>query len=355
MSTDIFSPFRIGGHTLKNRLGVAPMTRMSGGPASIPRQDVLEFLVRRARNGAALVFTEAIVTDYESAQGYPGQARLLTQPQIEAWKRVTDEIRSHGAVSVMQMFHCGRMAWPEINPARRSIAPSAVTPRQDNPLTGQPYPMPEAMSRFDIEHVVNGFVETARGAMAAGFDGVEVHGAHGYLVNQFLSSYSNRRDDDYGGSLANRFRFAGEIIRAVRGVVPRDRLLTFRVSNWGIGDMDVSLFKDAREWEGLIDLIDAEPIDALSLSTYDFQAKAFGTEKTMSGLTRSRISKPLMICGKIHDRATAERALGEADIVLSGKSMLLNPDFVEHVRQGREQRAYSSEEANVAYTSEPLP
>jgi 2,4-dienoyl-CoA reductase-like NADH-dependent reductase (Old Yellow Enzyme family) len=80
MSTDIFSPFRIGGHTLKNRLGVAPMTRMSGGPASIPRQDVLEFLVRRARNGAALVFTEAIVTDYESAQGYPGQARLEPCP-----------------------------------------------------------------------------------------------------------------------------------------------------------------------------------------------------------------------------------------------------------------------------------
>ena len=355
MSTDIFSPFTIGRHTLKNRLGVAPMTRMSGGQDAIPRRDVLDFLVRRAQNGAALVFTEAIVTDYESAQGYPGQARILTQPQIEAWKGVTDAIRAHGAVSVMQMFHCGRMAWPEINPAHRSIAPSAVAPRQDNPLTGKPYPVPEAMSPFDIEHVVNGFVETARGAVAAGFDGVEVHGAHGYLVNQFLSSYSNRREDEYGGTLANRFRLAREIIRAVRDAMPRDRLLTFRVSNWGIADMDVSLFRDAREWEELIDLIDAEPIDALSLSTYDFQAPAFGTGRTMSGLTRSRTSKPLMICGRIHDRATAEKALTEADIALSGKSMLLNPDFVEHVRQGRELPLFKSEEANVAYTSEPLP
>lgn len=355
MSTDIFSPFRLGPFTLKNRLGVAPMTRMSAGPESIPRQDVLDFLVRRAENGAALVFTEAIVTDYESAQGYPGQSRILNQPQIDAWKRVTDAIRAHGAVSVMQMFHCGRMAWPEINPARRSIAPSAVTPRQDNPLTGKPYPVPEAMSRFDIEHVVNGFVETAKGAVTAGFDGVEVHGAHGYLINQFLSSHSNRREDEYGGPLANRFRLAREIIRAVRGVMPRDRLLTLRISNWGIADMEVSLFRDAREWEELVDLIDAEPIDALSVSTYDFQAKAFGTDRTMSGLTRSRTTKPLMICGKIHDRGTVRKALAEADIALSGKSMLLNPDFVDHVRQGRDMPPFNSEEANVAYTAEPLP
>jgi 2,4-dienoyl-CoA reductase-like NADH-dependent reductase (Old Yellow Enzyme family) len=101
--------------------------------------------------------------------------------------------------------------------------------------------------------------------------------------------------------------------------------------------------------------VDAEPIDALSLSTYDFQAKAFGTDRTMSGLTRSRTSKPLMICGKVHDRATADKALAEADIVLSGKSMLLNPDFVEDVRQGKNLPLYASEEANVAYTEEPLP
>lgn len=355
MSTDVFSPLKLGPFTLKNRLGVAPMTRMSAGPESIPRQDVLDFLVRRAENGAALVFTEAIVTDYESAQGYPGQSRILTQPQVDAWKRVTDAIRANGAVSVMQMFHCGRMAWPEINPARRSIAPSAVAPRQDNPLTGKSYPVPEAMSRFDIEHVVNGFVETAKGAVAAGFDGVEVHGAHGYLINQFLSSYSNRREDEYGGPLANRFRLAREILRAVRAVIPGDRLLTLRVSNWAVADMEVSLFKDAREWEELVGLIDAEPIDALSVSTYDFRAKAFGTDQTMSGLTRSRTSKPLMICGKIHDRATALEALEEADIALSGKSMLLNPDFVEHVRQGRDMGPFSSQEADVAYTDEPLP
>ncbi len=355
MTADIFSPVQLGNFTLKNRLGVAPMTRMSAGKDSIPRQDVLDFLVRRARNGAAVVFTEAIVTDYESAQGYPGQARILNQSQVEAWKPVTEAIRRHGAVSILQMFHCGRMAWPEINPAARSIAPSALTPRQLNPITGQPYPVPEAMSLFDIEHVVNGFVETAKGALAAGFDGVEIHGAHGYLISQFLSAHTNHRTDEYGGTLANRFRFTRDILRAVRETLPRDRLLTFRISNWGVADMEVSLFKDAREWEELIDLIDSEPIDALSLSTYDFKAKAFGTDRTMAGLTRSRTTKPLMLCGKIHDRATAQQALTETDIVLSAKSILLNPSFVDDVRQGKELPLYSSEEANIAYTTEPLP
>jgi 2,4-dienoyl-CoA reductase-like NADH-dependent reductase (Old Yellow Enzyme family) len=354
MKRDIFSEFGLNGFTLKNRLGVAPMTRMSSVADSVPRQDVLDFLVRRSQRGAALVFSEALVTDYESAQGYPGQARLLTQRQIEAWKRVTDAIRAQGSVSIMQMFHCGRVAWPEVNPAGRIIAPSPVTPRQKNPLTDKPYPVPDEISRFDIQHVIQGFVETAKGAVAAGFDGVEVHGAHGYLINQFLSRYSNHRSDDYGGSLENRYRFAHEVVAAVRAVVPTDRLLTFRISNWGVVDPDISLFETREEWQALIERLSAEPIDAISLSTYDFQAKGFGTDKTICQLTRAVTDLPLMICGKIHDRSTAEAALKDADVVLSGKSFLLNPDFVEDVRTGKTLPLHRSEEANIAYTEELL-
>ena len=350
MKRSIFSEFRLNGFTLKNRLGVAPMTRMSSVADSIPRQDVLDFLVRRAERGAALVFSEALVTDYESAQGYPGQARLLTQRQIDAWKKVTDAIRAQGSVSIMQMFHCGRVAWPEVNPAGRIIAPSPVNPRQKNPLTGSPYPVPDTISQFDIQHVIQGFVETAKGAVAAGFDGIEVHGAHGYLISQFLSSYSNHRRDDYGGPLENRYRFANEVVAAVRAVVPADRLLTFRISNWGVVDPDVSLFETREEWQALIERLSAEPIDAISLSTYDFQAKGFDTDKTICQLTREVTDLPLMICGKIHDRSTAEAALQDADVVLSGKSFLLNPDFVEDVRAGKSLPLRRAEEANIAYT-----
>ncbi|MEJ2575378.1 MAG: NADH-dependent flavin oxidoreductase [Gammaproteobacteria bacterium] len=356
MSVDpLFTPYQLGTYKLRNRLGVAPMTRMSSPGDGIPRQDVLDFLVRRARNGAAVVYTEAIVTDYESAQGYPRQARLLTQRQVDAWRRVTDEIRDAGAVSIMQMFHCGRMAWPEINPAGRAIAPSPVTPRQENPLTGKPYPTPDGMSLFDIEHVINGFVETARGALAAGFDGVEVHGAHGYLVSQFLSAYSNLREDDYGGTVENRYRFAHQVIRAVRDVVPGDRLLTFRISDWGVADTDVSLFGTREEWQRVIRLLDDDSLDAISVSCVDAAQTAFGSDRTLAALTREVTAKPLMICGRIHDRASAETALAHADIALSAKSMLLNPDWVEDVRADRPLGAFASEDANLAYTEEPLP
>ncbi|MBU0943285.1 MAG: NADH-dependent flavin oxidoreductase [Proteobacteria bacterium] len=356
MKTDIlFSPFTIKNHSFRNRIGVAPMTRMSAGADSIPRHDVLDFLIRRAERGAALVYTEAIVTDYESGQGYPGQARLTNQAQIDAWFAVVQAIHAHGAKAIMQMFHCGRMAWPEVNPAHRAIAPSAVSPSQNNPLTGFPYPRPEEMSHFDIDHVIQGFVETARGAVAAGFDGVEIHGAHGYLISQFLSSYSNKRHDEYGGSVENRFSFAREIIRAVRRVVPGDRLLLFRVSNWGVADREVSLFASQQEWQAMIALLDREELDALSLSTYRFSDLAFASGQNMAQLTRAVTSLPLLICGQIHDRATAEAALKNADLILSGKSLLLNPNWVEGVRDGKVMPLYSSDEANIAYTEEPLP
>jgi len=356
MGSDIlFSPFKLNGINLKNRIGVAPMTRMSSPGDSIPRQDVLDFLVRRAQNSAAIVYTEAIVTDYESAQGYPKQARLTTQRQVDAWKPVVRDIQQAGAVAVMQMFHCGRMAWPEINPAERVIAPSAIAPKQDNPMTGSPYPVPEAMTQFDIDHVINGFVETAKGAVVAGFDGIEIHGAHGYLINSFLSSYSNQRTDDYGGSVEKRYRFAHEVIEAVRRVVPRDRLLLFRISNWGVADMNVSLFESKAEWQQIIRLLSAEPIDAISVSTYDYSEKAFGTDQTMAQLTREVTDLPIMICGKIYGRTSAEDALEHADIVLSAKSILLNPNWVEDVRAGKELPLYESKDAGVAYTETPLP
>jgi 2,4-dienoyl-CoA reductase-like NADH-dependent reductase (Old Yellow Enzyme family) len=352
---DLFFPFRIKHFTFRNRIGVAPMTRMSSPAHSVPRQDVLDFLVRRAENGAAIVYTEAIVTDYESAQGYPGQARLLTQRQIDAWKPVTEALRRAGAVSIMQMFHCGRMAWPEVNPAGRSIAPSPLSPESLNTLTGAPYPLPETMSRFDIRHVIQGFAETARGAVEAGFDGNEIHGAHGYLISQFLSAYSNQRTDAYGGSAENRYRFASEVIHAVRDVVPEDRLLTFRISNWGIADMEVSLFSGKDEYQEVIERLSREPIDAISVSTYNYRQEAFGTGRNMARLTREVSRLPLMICGQIHDRATAEEALKDADMVLSAKSILLNPNWVEDVRAGKALPLHRSEEAGIAYTDNPLP
>jgi 2,4-dienoyl-CoA reductase-like NADH-dependent reductase (Old Yellow Enzyme family) len=274
---------------------------------------------------------------------------------VDAWKEVTDKIRNHGAVSICQAFHCGRMAYEGINPANRIIAPSPIAPKQDNPMTGKPYPLPEQMSRFDMDHVINGFVETAKGAMAAGFDGFELHCAHGYLLSQFLSAYSNKRTDAYGGSMENRYRFVHEVIEAVRPVIPRDRLLLVRVSNWGIADMDVSLFENKEEWQEMIQLFSQESLDAISVSTYDYGEKSFGTDENMAQITRNATNLPILICGKIHDRQSADKALQDADLVLSGKSMLLNPLWTSDVEDSKELKLYGSDEAGVAYTETPLP
>lgn len=349
-SKGLFSELCIKNITFKNRLGVAPMTRTSSSKDGIPRQDVLDFLVLRAKNGAAVIYTEAIVTDY---QGYPRQSRLTTQRQIEAWKPVVKAIQKEGAVAIMQMFHCGRVATTEVNPANRVIAPSPVTPCQNNPLSKAPYPVPDEISLFDMQHVLLGFVETAKGAVAAGFDGIEVHCAHGYLLNEFLSSYSNQRRDAYGGSVENRFRFVHEVLQAVHEVVPSDRLFLVRISNWGVVDMDVELFTKA-EYQEVIRLFSKEPIDAISVSTYDYKQKAFGTGQNMSQITREVTTLPIFICGKIHDRSSAEEALADADLVLSAKSILLNPRWVEDVRAGKPLPARGSEEADIAYTGTPL-
>ena len=154
--------------------------------------------------------------------------------------------------------------------------------------------------------------------------------------------------------MSGRFRFAHEVIQAVSKIMPSDKLLIFRISNWGIADMDVSLFADQDEWQEVIALLNKEPLDAISVSTYDFQESAFGTGKTMAELSREVCDMPLMICGKIHDRASAEEALQHADIVLSGKSTLLNPNWIEDVRQGRTMEPFTSDQASVAYTDEIL-
>lgn len=349
MNDVVFKPFQLKKFTIRNRLGVAPMTRLTAGPDSIPRQDVFEFLVRRAENGAGIVYTEGVVTDFESSQGYPHQARILNQQQIDAWGQTAEKIRRNGAVAIMQFFHCGRISWPEVNPAGRIIAPSPLPHGANNNFTDSPYPVPEAMSRFDIEHVINGFVESAKGAMTAGFDGIELHGAHGYLINEFLSSHSNRRDDGYGGPLEQRFRFAGEIIRATRAVVPEDRLLTFRVSNWSMADLAIFQYPTLEEWQALIKLLSSEAIDAISLSTYNFNDRVYDTDKTLAAVTRGVTQLPLIVCGKIHDYATAEQALEDADIALSGKSILFNPDWVDEVRARKTLPLHESREAKVAY------
>ena len=190
--------------------------------------------------------------------------------------------------------------------------------------------------------------------MEAGFDGVELHGAHGYLINEFMSAHSNRREDGYGGGIENRFRFVRELIHAVKAVMPDDRLLLFRISYWGTTDLNIFQYESIDEWQKFIRLLSAEKLDAISLSTYDFRDKLFDSGKTLAQLTREVTGLPLLVCGKIYDYDSAARALQHADIALSGKSMLLNPHWVEDVRLHKQLPLHKSEDAAKAYGEEVL-
>ena len=270
-------------------------------------------------------------------------------------QRTGSAVNIDNIVWQLQIFHCGRVAWPDVNPAKRIIAPSAIAHGSNNNFTGEPYPVPDEMSRFDIDHVINGFTETVRGAVEAGFDGVELHGAHGYLINEFMSAHSNRREDGYGGGIENRFRFVRELIHAVKAVMPDDRLLLFRISYWGTTDLNIFQYESIDEWQKFIRLLSAEKLDAISLSTYDFRDKLFDSGKTLAQLTREVTGLPLLVCGKIYDYESAAEALQHADIALSGKSVLLNPDWVEDVRRHKELPLRKSEEAMKAYGDQVLP
>ena len=145
------------------------------------------------------------------------------------------------------------------------------------------------MSLFDIEHVIKGFSETAKGAMAAGFDGVEIHGAHGYLISQFLSSYSNKRTDNYGGSVKNRYRFLHEIIESVKHVISDDRLLTVRVSDWGIAETDVSLFGTHEQFREVIGYLSRNPLMPYPYQLMNLTATPLAPVKPWPGLPAKQL------------------------------------------------------------------
>lgn len=350
----LFRPFRIRHRRLRNRIGLAPMSRLSS-IAGVPRQHALDLLVHRARAGASLIYTEAILTDSESAQGYPNQSHMETPEQIDAWRPVTQAIRHAGAIAIAQIYHCGRVSDCQINPASRVIAPSAIRLDGVNRHTGRAYGMPESMSSRDIDRVVRGFAATARNCMDAGFDGLEVHAAHGYLIHQFLSAETNVRQDRYGGSVEARCRFAREIIEAVAAAISPQMLLTLRLSLTGTGQPDRCLFSSAEELVACVRLLAAPPVDALSISCRAFDESVLATGKSLPRIVRDATVLPLIVCGGIYDRDTADRALYTADVALSGKSLLLNPSWLGDVKHRRIVRPFGREDTAVAYSGELLP
>lgn len=336
----LFTPLRVGtALSLPNRLVVAPMTRVSATADGHATALMADYYEAFAAGGFGLVITEGIYTDKAYAQGYLFQPGLADDAQRDAWRAVVDRVHGQGGRIVAQLMHAGALS--QGNPYRDTAkGPSAVLPKGQQMAfyRGEgPYRMPEAMSADDIAEAIDGFAQAARRAQEAGFDGVEIHGANGYLLDQFLTAHTNVRNDGYGGSLDKRLRLTVDVIQAVRQATSAPFVVGVRCSQGKVNDF-------THKWEGgeadaahIFRTLGAQQIDYLHTTEFEAWRPAFGEHgASLAALARQHVSVPVLANGSLHDATQAEGMLArqEADFVSLGRGALTHADWPARLRAG---------------------
>ena len=321
---DLFTPLQLGALALPNRVVMAPMTRNRAGPGSVPGALAAEYYAQRA--GAGLIVTEATQVSPQGV-GYPGTPGIHSPDQVVGWRRVTDAVHAAGGRIFLQLWHVGRISHPSLQQGGvLPVAPSAIAAAGDAfTATGpQPFVTPRALETAEIPGIVAQFEAGARHALAAGFDGVEIHGANGYLIDQFLRDGTNHRTDRYGGSLENRARFLLEVTEAIAGVWGADRV-GVRLSPQG--DFNSMSDSDPRATFGHAALALA-PFALAYLHVVEPAAALPAGARPLLPDLKAAFEGPLMVNGG-YTRPLAEAVLarGEADLVSFGTSFLANPDL----------------------------
>jgi N-ethylmaleimide reductase len=327
---NLFTPFQLGPYELRNRVVMAPMTRSRAAEGNVVTDLTADYYRQRATAG--LIVTEGTQVS-PLGVGYTSTPGIHTDEQVAAWRRVTEAVHGEGGRIFAQLWHVGRVSHPSFHGGALPVAPSAIG-FEGQVLTYegvQPYVAPRALEREEIAGVVAEFAEAARRAYNAGFDGVELHGANGYLIDQFLRDGSNRRTDDYGGSVVNRVRFLGEVTAAAADVWGGDRVgvrLSPRNPNNGMSDSDpeatFSYAAHTLNRFGLAYLHVLEPIAGPMAQP--------GPRVTPA--LRAIFRGPLMVNGG-YDAVTGAGVIarGEADLVAFGVPFLANPDLPRRLRE----------------------
>lgn len=329
---DLFSPVSLGDLHLPNRVVMAPLTRMRSGEAGVPGDVVVEHYAQRASIG--LIITEGTYPSSES-RAYPGQPGIVTDEQVEGWRRVADAVHARGGRIVLQLMHGGRVSHTDTTDTDRIVAPSAIAIEGEahTPTGKQPYPVPHALTTEELADVRDELVTAARKAIDAGLDGVEVHGANGYLLHQFLSPASNQRDDEYGGSPENRARFVVEVTSAVASAVGAGRVGIRLSPMHNIQDVAETDTADVKAtYDALVDgvaplglaylsVLHSEPTGEL---VQDLRTRFGGRFIANSGF------------GRITTRQEAITLIEDshADAVAVGRLAIANPDLVERWEGG---------------------
>jgi N-ethylmaleimide reductase len=325
----LLSPVRVGPYTLRNRMVMAPMTRNRAGAENVPSELAATYYAQRA--SAGLIVTEGTQVSPQGV-GYPGTPGIHDGSQVAGWRRVTDAVHAKGGRIFAQLWHVGRISHPLLQPGGAlPVAPSAVAAEgQTFTVEGpKPFGIPRALELDEIPGVVEQYANGARQALESGFDGVEIHGANGYLIDQFLRDGANRRTDAYGGPVENRARFLLEVTEAVAGFWGADRV--------GLRFSPTSPFNS---------MSDSDPAATFSYATravdrfglaylHVIEPVAPRPEAPVAPLLRSLFNGPFILNGG-YDRETGNAALaaGEADLISFGVLFLANPDLPERFAAG---------------------
>jgi N-ethylmaleimide reductase len=337
----LFDPVQAGDLRLANRIVMAPLTR-NRAPDAIPTPLMTEYYTQRATAG--LIITEATAISHQ-AQGYADVPGLYGTEQLDGWKRITEAVHDAGGKIVVQLWHVGRVSHSDLQPGGgKPVAPSAITAKTKTVLIKDGVPTfvatsePRALDAAELPDIVHTYQAAARNAVeTAGFDGVEIHAANGYLLDQFLKSGSNQRTDDYGGSLKNRARLLLEVVRAVTGAIGGGRT--------GIRLSPVTPANDAfdADPQPLFDYV-VKQLAKLNLAYIHIIEGATGGARALpdrpfdyaelKAAYRAAGGKGAWMVNNGYYRALAEQAVidGSADLVAFGKPFIANPDLVERLR-----------------------
>lgn len=328
----LFSPLTLGEMELSNRLVMAPLTRVRSGKEGVPGTLVAEYYRQRASLG--LIVSEGI---WPAAAGrsYPGQPGLVTDEQIAGWKVVTDAVHAEGGRMFAQIMHGGRVSHESITGGLELVAPSAVAIDGDvrTPAGPLPYPVPHALTTDELQVVMQEFVAAALNAIEAGFDGVELHSANGYLLHEFLAPNSNIRTDSYGGSPENRARFVIETVNAVVAAVGANRVgIRISPANSAQGTLENDPADVRATYEVLLNSI--APLNLAYLSVLHQDPAG----ELVQGL-RSRFKGTFLVnsgFGEVTSQEEAVRLIadGYADAVVVGRPAIANPDLARRWREG---------------------
>jgi N-ethylmaleimide reductase len=327
----LFIPYKLGQVELKNRVVMAPMTRCRA-IGNIPNDLIASYYKQRA--SAGLIITEG-TSPSPNGLGYARIPGIFSDAQVEGWKKTTDAVHSNGGKIFVQLMHTGRMGHPFNLPAGAEVvAPSAIA------STGQMYtdshgmqdlPVPRAMTAEEIVIAKKEYMKASINAITAGFDGVELHGANGYLLEQFLSPVSNQRTDSYGGSVENRTRFVTEVVTAVGQAIGMDKV-AIRLSPYGVGG-GMSAYPEVNEtYEYLAEQLDKMGILYIHLVDHSAMGAPV-VPVAIKQAIRSRLKNTLILAGG-YSKELAEQDLdnGRADIIAFGKPFISNPDLVERMQ-----------------------